>query len=124
MLVSSVSFAESLPIAGWREVDGISEASAAKAVVSAINNYLAVDEDGQVCGVDEVWGLQRDRDLVPDFPERGEVFAVTGYAKGPDPKCEQTENYDCRVVFNRPLKTASWSVEHIACDAIFREPGE
>ena len=124
MLSVPGALAEDLKIAGWRNVDGVSEAEAARLTVAAIRNFLTVDEDGQVCGVDEVWGLERDRDLIPDFPERGELFAVTGYAVGPDPKCERMENYDCRVVFNRPPGAELWSVEHVACDTTYAQPNE
>lgn len=115
----SSAFASDLKIADWREVDGLSEAEAVRMTEAAINNYLTVDEDGVVCPVDEIWGLERDRDLVPDFPEKGEVFAVTGYAHGPDVLCERSGNYDCRVSFLRTDPQSAWKVDHVFCEALF-----
>ena len=103
-------------VAGWRPVDGMSEAEAERLTAQAISEYLAVDEDGEVCGVDEIWGLEREKDTVPDRPGRGEIFSIVGYARGPDLGCSITRNFDCRVVFHKPPKESQWKVEFVDCE--------
>jgi hypothetical protein len=105
-------------IAGWRPVDGLSEAQADQMTRAAIADYLTYDEDGEICGVDDVWYLEREKDTRPDRPERGEIFAVTAYAKGPYMGCSGTRSYDCRVVFNRPPNAPAWQVEYTDCEDI------
>ncbi len=58
-------------IAGWKQTDGLTEQQAAQMAQAAIHQDLAVDEDGQVCGIDEMWGWSREKDLKPDFPKSG-----------------------------------------------------
>ncbi len=114
-------------IAGWKPTKGISEAQALNAAREAIHQDIGVDEDGQVCGVDEMWGWEREADLKADLPqERGEIFAITGYVKGPHSKigCSGTQTYDCRVVFNRPKANALWKVEYTECEPSHRGPQE
>jgi hypothetical protein len=110
-------------IAGWKATQGINEAQALKIAREAIHQDIGIDEDGQVCGVDEMWGWEREADLKADFPqERGEIFAITGYVKGPHSQaaCSGNQTYDCRVVFNRPKKNAFWRAEYTDCEPIRR----
>lgn len=110
-------------IAGWKETQGITEQQALKLAQDAIHQDIGVDEDGQVCGVEETWGWEREADLKPDFPqERGEIFAIAGNVKGPHSQmgCSGTQNYDCRVVFNRPKKKSLWKVEYTECETASR----
>jgi hypothetical protein len=116
-LVPGLASAQSI-IAGWKPVQGMSETEAARLTEEAIAYELAVDEDGEICGVDEVWGLERDRDSKADRPQRGEIFAVIGYARGPDMGCSITRTFDCRVVFNRPPGTDKWQVEFTYCEPV------
>jgi hypothetical protein len=116
-LISTTAAAET--IAGWKETPGITEQRALQLAREALQQEIAVDEDGEICGVDEMWGWEREADLKPDFPqERGEIFAVDGYARGPHSQmgCSATQNYDCRMVFNRPKKNALWKVEYTECE--------
>lgn len=108
-------------IAGWKPTKGISEQQALKIARAAIHQDIGVDEDGQVCGVDEMWGWEREADLKADFPqERGEIFAITGYVTGPHSQvgCSGTQTYDCRVVFNRFKKNALWKAQYTECEPV------
>jgi|GEM_PF-4571372 len=119
MFSTSAMANEALKIAGWREVQGITEQQALKLAREAIHQDIAVDEDGQICGVEETWGWEREADLKPDFPqERGEIFGIIGYVKGPHSEmgCSAVQTYDCRVVFNRPKKKSLWKVEYTECE--------
>ncbi len=121
-LVSAQAFAAET-VAGWKETQGITEQQALKLAQAAIHQDIAVDEDGEVCGAEDMWGWEREADLKPDFPqERGEIFAIAGYVKGPHAQmgCSSTQNYDCRVVFNRPKKKSLWKVEYTECEAASR----
>lgn len=120
VLFSTTAMAnEALKVGGWKETPGISEQQALKLAREAVHQDIAVDEDGQVCGAEEMWNWEREADLKPDFPqERGEIFAIAGYVKGPHAEmgCSATQTYDCRVVFNRPKKKALWKAEYTECE--------
>jgi hypothetical protein len=125
--VISVNVFANETIAGWKPTQGISEQQALKIAREAIHQDIGVDEDGQVCGGDEMWGWEREADLKADFPqERGEIFAITGYVTGPHSKqaCSGTQTYDCRVVFNRPRTNALWKAEYTECEPTHRGPQE
>lgn len=130
IVVSFFSFlasaTEPFKITGWKETSGITEPQAADLARRALQQELGQDEDGQVCGIEDLWGWEREKDLVPDFPqERGEIFAIMGYVQGPHAKmgCSSSQTYDCRVVFNRPAKTSSWKVEYTECEPSSVEHG-
>lgn len=116
LALASLTASATALIVGWKPVDGLTEAEADLLARRAIHNFLAYDDDGQVCGVDEVWNLERETDVIADRPERGEIFAVTAYAKGPDMQCTVTRTFDCRVVFNRPPTSKTWAVEYADCE--------
>lgn len=110
---------EALKVGGWKDTQGITEHQALALARQAIHQEIARDEDGQICGVEETWSWEREADLRTDFPqERGEIFAIAGYAKGPHPEmgCTATQTYDCRVVFNRPKQTSLWKTEYTECE--------
>ena len=119
MLSILASANEALKIAGWKETKGITEQEAVLLAREAIHQDIGVDEDGQVCGVEEMWSWEREKDLKPDYPqERGDIFAITGYARGPhrEMACAAVQTYDCRVVFNRPEENDPWKVEYTECE--------
>ena len=118
-LTSKNLLADTAPgIAGWKDTPGLTEEQAIERTRKAIDEYLSVDEDGEVCRVDEVWGLERERALKSDHPERGPVFAITAYAKGPRQGCSATGNYDCRVAFRQPPETGVWVTESTDCEPV------
>jgi hypothetical protein len=103
-------------IADWKETQGITEKQAEHMADEAIDNFLSSSQDGESCSVDEIWGLEREKDLNPDRPQRGEIFALTAYASGPDEGCSITRNFDCRVVFNKLPGATEWKVEYTDCE--------
>lgn len=106
-------------IAGWKETQGITQERAMTLAREAIRQDIAVDEDGQVCGIEEMWSWEREKDLKPDFPkERGEIFAIMGFVLGPHSQmgCSGTQTWDCRVVFNRVTPAEAWKVEYTECE--------
>lgn len=100
-------------IADWTEVAGLSESEAVRLTDEAIKQELTVDEDGEVCPVDDIWGYERGY---------GKSVAVEAYAKGPDYKCERTLTYDCRVVFTN--RDGRWSAAYAECDPVFPEQND
>lgn len=109
----------------WRETDGVSESEVYDLTVAGIRQFLTVDEDGEVCGVDDVWALTMEPALKPGRPERGEIFAITAFARGPYLGCSESYDYDCRVVFNRLPNATKWQMEYAECEPLNpRENGE
>lgn len=101
---------ESPRIADWTEVAGLSESEAVRLTDEAIKQELTVDEDGEVCPVEDIWGYERDR---------GPAVAVEAYAKAPDVRCERTLTYDCRVVFSN--RGGPWAAAYADCEPTFPE---
>lgn len=99
----------------WRETPGMTQSKAYELTIKGIKEFLAVDEDGVNCGVDEIWSVTMEQPLKPDRPERGDIFAVTAYASGPYKGCSETHDYDCRVIFNRPPGALDWAIEYTEC---------
>ena len=118
VLLSSMFASANEKIGLWRPTEGISEAEAYALTVAGIKEFLANDEDGEVCGVDDVWALTMESPLKPGRPERGEIFAITAYARGPYMGCSVSKDYDCRVVFNRPPQSSSWQMEYTECEPL------
>lgn len=116
---TAFAYTQDFPITGWREVQNLSEKQAARMAYAALEQELEVNEDGMICGLDEVWGFEREKELIADFPEkRGEIFGIAGYVRGPHSQhgCSGTQTYDCRVVFSRPPNTKTWNVEYTECE--------
>lgn len=105
--------AEDLKIVGWTVTSGITEQQAIEQARAAIHEELAIDEDGKICSIEDMWNWER------ETPDRGETFAINGYVTGPHAKmgCSSSETYDCRVVFNRPTLNGAWKVEYVECEA-------
>ncbi len=119
-LFSVAAFAQGTQgIVNWKPTEGITEAEAITLVRNAMAEELMSSQDNQSCGIEEVWGLEREKDLIADFPEkRGSIFSVVGYVQGPHAEmgCSGYSDYDCRVVFSKPPSKNQWGVEYTECD--------
>lgn len=118
LLFSLDASALSAKISGWKETQNLTEAEAARLVEKAIDYELAVDQDGEMCGVEDVWALTREPGPQASTRPGVESFAVTAYAEGPHGGCSGTRNYDCRMVFQRPQGTSEWRVEFTECEPV------
>ncbi|HMN69815.1 MAG TPA: hypothetical protein PKC28_14825 [Bdellovibrionales bacterium] len=108
-------------ILNWQDTPGITETEALAQTRAAVAQELGVDEDGEICTVDEMRHFEREPDKTAWPVERGEIFSITAYAEGPYRGCSGTRTYDCRVTFQKPKGALAWRVEFTECELVSPE---